>query len=409
MTSQIRTSLAWLLVAFLFMNTTQWLLFLVFIWFLNSLPETKNWFDLLYLGITTFGLYWSLHGGTIIDRFPRRQLLMVAVSLYSLVLVFGTVIGSIFDSTLPYVFVGLFVPLTILATIFYPSIYALGQSLVSPQWYAKLNVWIEISGQIAAMSSGLISTLLFKEFIDPVQVLVVSTILFIMSAIIMIFSLWKFISETYIPPKHSTASVIDRLQDAIYFLKQRPFLFIFGITSYMIFLVTLLDSFYVMPAFVDRVLNAQGQVYTFSEGLFGAGAVTVALLLWKFGTGNIPVRTLILLISVGISYIVLGLMPSVMLLLALRFFFGFANGGARVMRLTYLFHRIPNHLIGRVLGFFDAFNVFLRIVIISFFAITGLSEGSTTAHVPVLVNGAILLLSGIILLLALLFLHRKPD
>ncbi|NPA33581.1 MAG: MFS transporter [Chlorobi bacterium] len=409
MTSQIRTSLTWLLVAFLFMNTTQWLLFLVFIWFLNSLPETKNWFDLLYLGITILGLYWSLHGGTIVDRFPRRKLLMIAVSLYSLVLVIGTIIAFVSNSALSYVFVGLFVPLTILATIFYPSIYALGQSMVSPQWYAKLNIWIEISGQIAAMSSGLISTVLFEKFATPEKVLGVASLLFIGSVIVMLVALWKFITETYIPPKQSTASVFDRLRDAFTFLKKRPFLFIFGITSYMIFLVTLLDSFYVMPAFVDRVLNAQGQVYTFSEGLFGAGAVTVALLLWKFGTGNIPVRILILLFTVGISYVILGLMPTVALLLILRFFFGFANGGARVMRLTYLFHRVPNHLIGRVLGFFDAFNVFLRILIISFFAITGLSESPETAHLPVIFNGTILIISGIILLLALLFLQRKSD
>ncbi len=409
MTSQIRTSLVWLLVAFLFMNTTQWLLFLVFIWFLNSLPETKNWFDVLYLGITAFGLYWSLHGGTIIDRFSRRRLLMVSVSMYAGLLMLGTVVGIFSSSLLPFVMVFLFVPLTVLATIFYPSIYALGQSMVSPQWYARLNIWIEISGQIAAMSSGFISTVLLQQIEKPSNVLAVSTLLFVASSVIMVIALWKFIFENYVPPQQVKAGVIERLRDALKFLKQHPFLFVFGITSYMIFLVTLLDSFYVMPAFVDRVLKTSGQIYTFSEGLFGAGAVTVALLLWKFGTGNIPVRILLLLMLVGFSYIILGLMPSVALLLALRFFFGFANGGARVMRLTYLFHRVPNYLIGRVLGFFDAFNVFLRILIISAFALMGLSENTHTAHIPVVVNGVILLISGIILLFALLFLQRKGS
>ena len=53
---------------------------------------------------------------------------------------------------------------------------------------------------------------------------------------------------------------------------------------------------------------------------------------------------------------------------------GFANAGARVLRLSFLFRHVPNQVIGRVNSIFGIINVMNRTVFILILSLSFFSE-----------------------------------
>lgn len=50
------------------------------------------------------------------------------------------------------------------------------------------------------------------------------------------------------------------------------------------------------------------------------------------------------------------------------FILGSANAGTRVLRITYLFHHVPNHVIGRVNSTLNVLSVLCRILLSAIFS-----------------------------------------
>ena len=61
---------------------------------------------------------------------------------------------------------------------------------------------------------------------------------------------------------------------------------------------------------------------------------------------------------------------SALLLMFVCFVLGLTNAGTRVLRITYLFNHIPNHLIGRTGSVFQTINIMIRFAFISLFSLT---------------------------------------
>ena len=59
------------------------------------------------------------------------------------------------------------------------------------------------------------------------------------------------------------------------------------------------------------------------------------------------------------------------------FIIGISNAGTRILRITYLFSHIPNHIIGRVGSVFNCMSVIIRTVLISIFTMKFFSQGDT--------------------------------
>ena len=67
---------------------------------------------------------------------------------------------------------------------------------------------------------------------------------------------------------------------------------------------------------------------------------------------------------------------SVGVFFAISFLIGITNAGTRILRVTWLFHHIPNNLIGRTGGVFHVINILLRSGFIALFSIPFFSQGS---------------------------------
>jgi len=71
-----------------------------------------------------------------------------------------------------------------------------------------------------------------------------------------------------------------------------------------------------------------------------------------------------------------------------NFIIGFCNAGVRILRVTYIFHHIPNHIIGRSTSVFFVLNVLGRLVLIGLFSLP-FFHAPTTILIPVVILAAI--------------------
>ena len=67
---------------------------------------------------------------------------------------------------------------------------------------------------------------------------------------------------------------------------------------------------------------------------------------------------------------------SSIMLIFVCFILGLTNAGTRVLRITYLFNHIPNHIIGRTGSVFQTLNVMIRFAFITLFSLAFFAKES---------------------------------
>lgn len=87
-----------------------------------------------------------------------------------------------------------------------------------------------------------------------------------------------------------------------------------------------------------------------------------------------------------------------LLFYASNFIIGFCNAGVRIQRITYIFHHIPNEVIGRVGSVFFVMNVLFRLVLIGLFSMP-LFHSPHGVLIPVLLLALICFAAAFFLLL----------
>jgi hypothetical protein len=172
-------------------------------------------------------------------------------------------------------------------------------------------------------------------------------------------------------------SIYKRVVAGIKFLKERPMIFLFGNCSYNIFVVLLVEIHLLLPLYVDHHLHKSADVYASSEIYYALGA-----LLAGFGTNYLmqfmnEVRAIIakMLLTTSVLFLC-AFTQSVGIFFAISFLIGITNAGTRILRVTWLFHHIPNNLIGRTGGVFHVINILLRSGLIALFSIPFFAQGS---------------------------------
>ncbi len=196
-------------------------------------------------------------------------------------------------------------------------------------------------------------------------------------------------------------SVQERLRTGIHFLKANPLLFHFGNASFIIFLFVLVQAYFLMPVYIKAHLGMNADVYGFGEALFALGAIGAGLTVRELmrRISSISAIAGAMLIS-GAVFLVCFWTRSFWIFMGFNLTLGVCNSATRVMRITYLFERVPNGIIGRTNSVFQAINILLRTLFTGIFAIPFFTreEGIPSAY---LVAGLVILLASLPL-----FIHR---
>lgn len=361
-------------------------------WYFTKVLNRPDLFGVIYSVVTLISMFWALYAGSLIDKFSRKKIFLLLNLVSGAFLLLIAVIGFYFGETPIYLAVAVFFITILNYNIHYPAVYAFGQEISSKENYGKFNSLAEIQGQATSVLSGAIAAILLSGTENgALNLLGVNINLpfeikqWSLQEIFLLNACTYFIAALFvlkIPYTKSiqinnSESLLTRIKSGITFLKNNKSIFVFGNTSLAIFVVLLVQVQMLLPMYVNNHLHKSADVYASAEIYYAFGALFAGFFIRKlFKNTNTINAILSLMILTVILFAGCFIFASVFYFFIFSILMGITNAGSRVLRITYLFHHIPNEIIGRTSSVFQMINTLLRFVIAGIFSITFFSQSN---------------------------------
>lgn len=359
-------------------------------WYFITALNESSLYGVLFTTVTIATLFWSLYAGTLIDRYDRKRIFvwMNATGFLSqgLIALYGFVSG-----VPPIWMVATSFALTIfIFNIHYPAIYAFAQEITVSNNYGKVNSMLEVQGQTTSMLAGGFAALLLAgspglpvsiQELLPFsmrpwgihEVIALDAATYLLAFLIVLAIRYEAITKREI----DTSPIRERFKLGFAYLQQNPQIYLFGIASYMVFVVLIAEGFYLIPMYVNKHLQEGADVLALGEVVYSTGAILAGIMVNRLFGKNRPVLGIILLMIICILILVwVAFTKSILVFVIFSLFMGLTNAGIRVLRITYLFRVIPNHIIGRASSIFNSYNILMRSILIGVFSMAFFSESN---------------------------------
>lgn len=363
-------------------------------WYFTSIINKPGAFGVMYAIVTFLTIFWSLYSGTLIDRYPRKNIFLFTSIGGGLILGSVSLYGFLHGETPLGLVMLVFATTMFVYNIHYPTLYAFGQELTEKVNYRKVNSLIEIIGQSTNMIAGAIAAILLsgtdaenKFNLLGLKIHLPFAIerwkmheIFLMDGITYAIAIVLILFIKYTPTvelKVDKETILKRMKMGFSFLRSKPVLFLFGVCSYTIFVVLLIEVHLLLPMYVDNHLHEAGDVYSSAEVFYTFGALTVGLTLSNVMQKLNELKAIILKMLATTAVMVLcAFTQSVGIFFFVSFVMGITNSGTRILRVTYLFNHVPNNIMGRASSVFHVINIVMRTALILLFSIPFFAQGS---------------------------------
>jgi DHA3 family macrolide efflux protein-like MFS transporter len=383
-------------------------------WYFTKM-QSASYFNISYGIITAIVLFFGLYAGTLVDRFSRKSNFLgnnlVCGVLILAIAIMGYNNGSLSDFWVMAVFA-----ITMLNyNIHYPTLYAFGHEITEPRFYNKVNANIEVVGQSSSILSGAFAALLIEgvgqgkgklfgfEVNMPFEVyrweiweiFLLNAGTYFIAAVLVLMIPYKPV----VPKALQVGNIWERVVTGFSYLRKHPLLLLFGVFSYSVFAMLLVEIHAVLPGYVERHLNEGGSVFAAADLIYAIGALGAGLFVNKVFSSDKSTRAVIILtlITAAIFFWAFA-SSSVLVVYTISIILGFTNAGIRVLRLTYLFNHVPNALMGRVNSIFNMANVLTRTLFIFLFSMPFFTFGNHMVW-AFLVMSVFLVVSGVVLII----------
>lgn len=374
-----------------------------------------TYFNIAYGIVTVVVLFFGLYAGTLVDRFSRKANFLGTNLVCGLLILGIALLGFAQQELNDFWVIAVFGITMLNYNIHFPTLYAFGHEITEPQYYSKVNANIEVVGQSTSILSGAFAALLiegvqagkgrlFGFAVDMPFAIPRWEIweIFLLNAITYFLAATLVMMIRYTPvqrAKVELGSVLQRVRTGFTYLKQHPLLLIFGLFSYSVFAMLLVEIHAVLPGYVERHLQEQGSVFAAADLIYAVGALSAGIWVNKLFSSASTVRAVIMLTLITSAIFFWAVVSkSVVIIYIISVILGFSNAGIRVLRLTYLFNHVPNELMGRVNSILNMANVLTRSLFIFLFSLPFFTFGNHMIW-AFLVMAFFLLVSGIVLLL----------
>jgi MFS family permease len=363
-------------------------------WHLTSQLGNSNgkFLNALMMAIITFAsILWGLYAGTLIDKYNRKRIFQLMNLADGLVLCGAALAGHLMGEV-PFLLMFLVSSASLLTyTIHYPNLYAFVQELFDAKEYQRVNSAIEIQNQVTS-SLGMVMGGLFLAGSQTAawwpealgfrpwglhEIFLLDGVTYFLS--FLLISLIPYTPGAY--RRLSDGKVWERLRSGFAYLRDNKPLLIFGLASYVIYFSLLIFMQVILSIHVGDVLGkdyAEGaRVSAGFRAVYSLGAVAAGVLGFlvekmlasRRHVGAIAVMVLL----AGCIYFSWSLTRSVWWFTTSAFLIGIFNAGVRILRITTIAKKVPNHLIGRTNSFFQTANglargLFILVLLLPFFS-----------------------------------------
>jgi len=375
--------------------------------------DSLRYFGIVYIVTNVLSMFWVPWSGTVVDKYDRKKIFQVLTSCIGVIIISFGVFG-IWNGGLSMILVASIFVITFLNyNMHYPCLYAFVQEITPPENYAKMTSLLEVIGQITTISAGAGATLLLEGATNGQMDVFGMTINigfdlepWAIQEIILLDGMTYFIAFTiisfisYVPLRKRTAevgSVLTRIKTGLRYLNGERSIFWFGVLSFMVFTMVLMDTFYMGANYVRNHLQESGDVYANAKMAYSIGAIcvgiTIGFLMKKI---SLPAVVISLTFIISGAYLYLSVNESVLLFFVMMLLVGICNAGCRISRITYLFRNVPNQFFGRAGSVFFQAHILLRIILLGIFTIP-FFHTSNNIIFGYRVMGIILLLTGTVM------------
>lgn len=369
-------------------------------WYFIGILHREELFGKSYFFITSMSLFWGVYAGTLIDRYSRKKIFLAMNGAGFLLLSAVSLTGFVNDSLHWFLVASVFATTAFIYNIHFPNLYAFAQEITAKEDYARINSLLEIQGQITFTLAGGIAALLLNGMANNIhlfgtqiflpfafkaweihEIFAIDAITYLIALII----IYRIKTLPIIEKKVDRERLFARIKTGFSFLKKHPALFYFGNASLFLFLTILIFGTYLQPIFVDSYLHKSGDVYALGDMVFSLGAVIAGFITTRIvAEKNTLSGIIVLLIIAGIMYLWMCSSPLVWVFFIANFVIGSCNAAVRIQRTTYLFHHIPNHIIGRAGSSFFVMNVIMRLLLIAGFSMPLFHRGANIVFAVVI-------------------------
>jgi DHA3 family macrolide efflux protein-like MFS transporter len=372
-------------------------------WYFTGVIQSEGLFGKVYLWVTAISLFWGLYAGTIIDRYDRKKIFL-GINLAGLTVISTITAIGFYQQSLHWFFVAaVFGSTAFIYNIHFPNLYAFAQEITDKKQYAKVTSLLEIQGQLTFTIAGGIAAILLNgidgqfEFkghqiqlpfvVQPwkiYEIFSLGTVAYLITFLL----IYRIQSMPVVDRKIDTGSLLERMNVGFDFLKKHPPIFHFGNASLLLFLTILIFGTYVATMYVKSFLGAAGDVYAIGDMTFSIGALIAGFVSTRiFGERKVVQGIIILSALAGVMYLVMIGSKSIYVFFLANFIIGACNAAVRIQRVTYMFHHIPNKVIGRTGSIFFVINVVLRFGLIGLFTIPFFHEAENIVYAVAILAG----------------------
>lgn len=383
-------------------------------WYFTGILQRPSLFSTSFVIINLVMIFWSLYAGTLIDKYNRKTISLGVSVFGAVVLIAAATSGYACDSVPIPVVILVFAATFLIYNIHYPNLYAFAQEITPQAHYGKVTSQIEIVGQLTSMMAGAFAAILLAGsengiinllgFLIPLgltfhawhlhEIFLMDGITYLVSYIIIFFIRYQPLVGRHAESGH----VWERLKTGLQYLRKHPAIFTFGNAALSVFLTVIVSSYVMLPVYVVNHLQGDAGVFGAAEMYFAIGAVLAGFLTRRFFRKWHEVDAIVLMTGVTAAIFFLSMLNrSFFVFYLFNLVYGLCNAGIRIMRITFLFHFVPNQVIGRTGSVFTTINIILRMVFSGIFALAFFSR----AHIVYTY-----FLFGIMLLAAIFFLLR---
>jgi MFS family permease len=372
-------------------------------WYFTGVIQSEGLFGKVYLWVTAISLFWGLYAGTIIDRYDRKKIFL-GINLAGLTVISTITAIGFYQQSLHWFFVAaVFGSTAFIYNIHFPNLYAFAQEITDKKQYAKVTSLLEIQGQLTFTIAGGIAAILLNgidgqfEFIGHqiqlpfvvqpwkiYEIFSLGTVAYLITFLL----IYRIQSMPVVDRKIDTGSLLERMNVGFDFLRKYPPIFHFGNASLLLFLTILIFGTYVATMYVKSFLGAAGDVYAIGDMTFSIGALIAGFVSTRiFGERKAVQGIIILSALAGVMYLVMIGSKSIYVFFLANFIIGACNAAVRIQRVTYMFHHIPNKVIGRTGSIFFVINVVLRFGLIGLFTIPFFHEAENIVYAVAILAG----------------------
>lgn len=379
-------------------NVAQGFTLLSIPWYFAQFDKSHQ-FNLAYAGITLASLFWSLFAGTIVDRYNRKKLFLLLNAIQGFLLFMAAEAGYYLGYMPHWITAGVFMVTILGFSIHFPNMYALLQSITTSDNYTKVTSIIEIIGQSMTVVSGALITFLLEGYRGEVfnlgwsvhipswsmaDIFLLDGCTYYISLLLISFMQYEEIKTRTI----ERGSVWKRLRSGLRFLSDHRFILIFGLASYAVFAVMIVELHGLMPAYVKDYLGESARVIGIAEIFYGGGALLAGVFVGRLFNRLSKLQGVLLLMLLStIAFFSASLTTSVGIFIFLNILWGFSNAGVRVLRVAWLFNHVPNEVIGRVNSVFSMANTTARVAFLALFGLPFFTDGSHIIWAYILSGG----------------------